>query len=79
MSRQANLLLIAERRDEHEYSVEHRNGSWWIRTNDRGRNFRLVTARVGETEESKWQEVIPHRADVMLEDVDCFQGFFCGL
>ncbi len=70
------FAVIAERRDEHEYSVDHRNGVWWIRTNDRGRNFRLVTAPVGDTRESEWREVIAHRADVMLEDVGVFKEFF---
>ncbi len=33
--------LISAREDEHEYAIDHRNGLWFIRTNDRGRNFRL--------------------------------------
>jgi oligopeptidase B len=68
--------IITERRDEHEYSVEHRNGQWWIRTNDRGRNFRLVTAPVDNTSERAWSEVIAYRPDVMLEDVGIFKDFF---
>jgi len=40
---EAAFTLIAPRQDEHEYSIDHRNGLWFIRTNDRGRNFRLVT------------------------------------
>jgi oligopeptidase B len=35
------FTLICPRQDEHEYSVEHRNGLWFIRTNDAGRNYRL--------------------------------------
>ena len=68
--------LIAAREDEHEYSVDHRNGLWFIRTNDRGRNFRLVTAPVSTPERQHWTERIPHRDAVMLEDVDLFAGFF---
>jgi len=68
--------VIAAREDEHEYSVDHRNGRWFIRTNDRGRNFRLVTAPVGSTGREGWVEVIPHRSEVMLEDVDLFASFF---
>ena len=66
----------AAREDEHEYSVDHRNGLWFIRTNDRGRNFRLVTAPVATPGREHWTELIPHRDDVMLEDVDLFAGFF---
>ena len=43
-----NFALICAREDEHEYSIDHRNGLWFIRTNDRGRNFRLVTAPVAD-------------------------------
>jgi oligopeptidase B len=73
---EAAFTLISPREDEHEYSVDHRNGLWFIRTNDRGRNFRLVTAPVATPGREHWTERIPHRADIMLEDVDLFAGFF---
>ncbi len=68
--------LISLRQDEHEYSVDHRNGLWFIRTNDRGRNFRLVTAPVETPGQKYWTERIPHRDSVMLEEVDLFASFF---
>ncbi len=68
--------IIAPREDEHEYSLDHRNGLWFIRTNDRGRNFRLVTAPVETPGREHWTELIAHRDAVMLEDVDLFAGFF---
>jgi oligopeptidase B len=71
-----SFALISPREDEHEYSVEHRNGLWFIRTNDAGRNFRLVTAPVATPGRDHWTERIPHRDNVMLEDVDLFAGFF---
>jgi oligopeptidase B len=70
------FTLISPREDEHEYSVDHRHGHWYIRTNDRGRNFRLVTAPVDAPSRENWVEQIPHRQSVMLEDVDIFAGFF---
>jgi oligopeptidase B len=68
--------IISLRQDEHEYSIDHRNGLWFIRTNDRGRNFRLVTALVETPGRKFWTELISHRDTVMLEDVDLFSGFF---
>ena len=68
--------LIAAREDDHEYSIDHRNGLWYIRTNDAGRNFRLVTAPVSAPGREHWSELIPHRPEVMLEDVELFQDFF---
>jgi oligopeptidase B len=70
------FTLISPREDEHEYSVDHRNGQWFIRTNDRGRNFRLATAPVNAPSRENWVERIPHRDSVMLEDVDLFADFF---
>jgi oligopeptidase B len=70
------FTLISPREDEHEYSIDHRNGLWYIRTNDKGRNFRLVTAPVATPAREHWSERMPHRDNVMLEDVDLFAGFF---
>ena len=38
--------LVAKRRTGHEYYVDHHGGEFWIRTNDKGKNFRLVRAPV---------------------------------
>jgi oligopeptidase B len=73
---QGQFTLISPRADEHEYSIDHRNGLWFIRTNDRGRNFRLVTAPEATPGREHWSERIPHRDGVMLEEVDLFAGFF---
>jgi oligopeptidase B len=73
---ESELKLICPREDEHEYYVDHRNGEFYIRTNDKGRNFRLVTAPVENPERENWVERIPHRADIMLEDVDLFSAFY---
>src|SRR5208282_154116 len=48
------FALIAAREDEHEYSIDHRNGLWFIRANDKGRNFRLVTAPVETPGREHW-------------------------
>jgi len=73
---EGSFALISERHDDHEYSIDHRNGLWFIRTNDSGRNFRLVTAPVATPGRSHWTERIPHRDDVMLGEIDLFAGFF---
>jgi oligopeptidase B len=71
-----SFRIIAPRQDDHEYSIDHRNGLWYIRTNDKGRNFRLVTAPVESPGRENWTERIPHRSDVMLEEIDLFAGFY---
>ncbi len=68
--------LIEPRRDDIEYYVDHRHGHFYIRTNDTGRNFRLVTTPVNTPGQSNWKEVIPHRDATMLEDIDLFGPFY---
>jgi oligopeptidase B len=72
----SEFTIVAPRQDDQEYSIDHRNGLWYIRTNDLGRNFRLVTAPVASPGRENWTERIPHRSDVMLEEIDLFAGFF---
>jgi oligopeptidase B len=71
----AEWTLIEPRRDNIEYYADHRNGLFYIRANDTGRNFRLVTAPVDQPSRQNWREILPHREDVMLEDVDLFAAF----
>ena len=67
--------LIEPRRDNIEYYPDHRDGLFYIRVNDAGRNFRLVTAPVNQPSGNHWRELIAHRDHVMLEDVDLFATF----
>jgi oligopeptidase B len=64
---------IAPREHEHEYDVEHHADRFFIRTNDQGRNFRLVWAPVEDPRRENWNEVVPHRTDVMLEGLEVFR------
>jgi oligopeptidase B len=59
--------LIAPREHDHMYFVDHRGDLFYIRTNSGGRNYRLVTAPVADPRRDNWKEILPHRADVMLE------------
>jgi oligopeptidase B len=67
--------LIAGRVDDQEYSVDHRDGLFYIRTNDVGKNFRLVTTVVGSGGRESWTELIPEDPEAPLEDFDVFHTF----
>jgi oligopeptidase B len=67
---------VAPREHEHEYDVEHHSDRFLIRTNDRGRNFRLVAAPVEDPRRENWTEMVPHRDDVMLEGLEVFQDHY---
>jgi oligopeptidase B len=63
---------LAPRVQDVEYYADHRRGEFWIRTNDRGRNYRLVTAPIATPDPAHWKELVPQRDHVMLSGVDCF-------
>jgi oligopeptidase B len=76
----AGLRLIAPRLDEQEYYPDHRSspetGSlFYIRTNDAGKNFRVVTAPVATPGRDHWREMVPLDPNHPLEDFDLFQSF----
>jgi oligopeptidase B len=64
--------LFQARRPGHEYYVDHGHQRFYILTNDKGRNFRLAVAGLGDTAQQNWRELIPHREAVMLEGIDVF-------
>jgi oligopeptidase B len=69
--------VLLPREKGHEYHVDHGGDLFYIRTNGGGRrNFRLVAAPVDDPRPGKWLELIPHRNDVMLEDVEVFASHY---
>jgi len=66
--------LIAPRAHEHEYYADHHGGHFYFFTNDAGRNFRVARAPLDAPARANWEEVVPHRDDVMIEDLDLFAG-----
>lgn len=67
--------LIAPREPGHEYWVDHAGDWFYVRSNDTAPNFRLLRAPVAAPAPDHWQEVVPHRADVLLEGIELFRDF----
>ena len=66
--------VFLPREDGHEHSIYHHPGGFYILTNWQARNFRLMACGEEDSNDrSKWLEVVPHREDVRLEDVDLFR------
>jgi oligopeptidase B len=59
-----------------EYSINHYGDSFYIMTNkDKAENFKLMKTSVNKTSKNNWVEVIAHRKDVLLEDIEIFKDF----
>jgi oligopeptidase B len=70
-----DFRVIAERVDEQEYFPDHRDGLFYIRTNDVGKNFRVVTTPTATPGREHWTELVPLDADHPLEDFEIYQYF----
>ncbi len=71
---QFRVFLPRER--DHEYSADHLEGRWIIRSNWQAPNFRLMTAAVGEEgNRAAWLELIAHRDDAFIQGFDVFKDF----
>jgi oligopeptidase B len=72
--------LIAPRQQDIEYYADHvvtpAGDEFFIRTNDKGRNFRLVSAPVAAPGKNNWKEILPVRNDVMLDGIEAFKEFY---
>jgi oligopeptidase B len=67
--------IFQPREREHEYHVEHFNDRFIIRTNDRAKNFRLMSTPIDQTAHEHWREIIAHRDDVYLGDFELFRDY----
>ena len=63
------------KKDKLEYGIAHFGDKWYVQTNLDAQNFRLMETPVNATGKENWKEVIPHRKDVLLEDMDIFNNY----
>ncbi|SHL86958.1 S9 family peptidase [Flavobacterium saccharophilum] len=59
-----------------EYSISHYEDSFYILTNkDKATNFKLMKTPENKTAKKYWVDLIPHREDVLLEDIEIFKNY----
>jgi oligopeptidase B len=67
------LKLLSARQEGVEYFAAHHEGYFYIVTNAQAENFKLVRASVEAP--GQWEEMIPHRNDVLIDWVDTFKDY----
>ncbi len=65
--------VVQSRERELEYFVDHFGDDFYIVTNWDAKNFRLMKTPVNRSEKTHWKEIIPHRSNVLLEDIEIFK------
>ena len=59
-----------------EYSISHFEDRFYILTNkDEATNFKLMMTSESQTSKENWIEVIAHRKDVLIEDIEIFKDY----
>jgi len=77
-----DFRVFSPRHQGMEYSLTHHGDRFYVVTNDsddtdgkhdkRAINFKLMSAPLDATDRSQWAEVIGHREEVLIKDVDAF-------
>jgi len=65
--------VVLPREADHRYSVDHRAGLFYIRTNKDAKNFRVVTAPVADPSPARWTGLVPHRPEVKVASLQLFK------
>ncbi|MBY7189786.1 oligopeptidase B [Escherichia ruysiae] len=66
----AEPFVFLPRRKDHEYSLDHYQHRFYLRSNRNGKNFGLYRTRMRD--EQQWEELIPPRDNIMLEGFTLF-------
>ena len=72
----AEPKLMLARSGQHEYYPTSHGDRFLIRTNDKGRGFRLVSAPISDPRPENWKEIIPARKGVTLEGLTVFKDYY---
>jgi oligopeptidase B len=71
-----DFKIFQERERELEYSIAHYKDSFYIITNkDDATNFKLQKTPESHTDKENWKDVLPHRKEVLLEDIEIFDNY----
>ncbi len=69
------FTVLAPRERDVEYSADHLDGRWVIRTNWKAKNFRLMTAPSAAASRAEWKDWVAHSDQVYIEGFELFDGF----
>ena len=73
---EGSFKIIQQRERGLEYRPDHFQDMFYITTNiDNSKNFKIVTTTLNNTDKSNWKDLIPHREDILIEDIELFKDF----
>jgi oligopeptidase B len=70
--------VFLERSKDHIYAIDHLGSRFVMRTNAEAKNFRVVEVGDDAADRATWRDLIPHRADTLVESVALYDGFLAA-
>ena len=67
------LKMLLPREAGHEYDADYDNGRFYFRTNKGAKNFRVVSAPVGNP--SQWTDVVPARSNIKIVSMEFYRNY----
>ena len=72
-----DFKLVQKRIEGLEYSVSHFKNDFYIYSNaDKAKNFKIDVVPISNPSKDNWKTFLPHREQVLLEDIDLFKNFW---
>ncbi|MCH7557013.1 MAG: S9 family peptidase [Planctomycetes bacterium] len=69
-----DFIVMHPRQHKMEYYIAHHNDKFYIRTNDKARNFKVMEAPVENPTKSNWQELVGHRDSVKIDGIEALKN-----
>ena len=66
--------VFLKREPDHLYEVQDANGEFYVLTNWEAPNFRVMATPLSNTNKAQWEDVVPQREDVFIEQMELFQN-----
>lgn len=76
---ESGLISFLPRRRKFEYSIDHFEKVFYILHNHDAINFQLSKTPQPGAEPQKWSIIIPHRTNVLIEDIQIFKNHIVAL
>ena len=72
-----DFKLVQKRIEGLEYSVSHFENNFYIYSNaNNSKNFKIDVVPISNPSKDNWKPFLPHREQVLLEDIDLFKNFW---
>lgn len=72
---ESGLKVLRPREHGIEYYATHNGDSFYIIINENAHNFKLMKTPASALGKENWQELVPRRANVLIEFIDLFENY----